>query len=113
RVDRFNSRKQIQGHTGIKASYVAEFNSNVEWFAKVRPLLESGQGLAASVVSPNDWLAQRMIELGWTQKLDRGKLTNAGNLLPAFADPAFDPGRDHTMAWQGWICGIRSEEHTS
>lgn len=103
---RIPSLEQFTEQTGIKASYVAEINSNDEWFAKVRPLLESGQGLAASVVSPTDWLAQRMIELGWTQKLDRGKLSNAGNLLPAFADPAFDPGRDHTMAWQGWICGI-------
>ncbi|MFJ2028640.1 spermidine/putrescine ABC transporter substrate-binding protein [Streptosporangium sp. NPDC087985] len=103
---RIPSLEQFSKKTGIKASYVAEINSNDEWFAKIRPLLESGQGLTASVVSPTDWLAQRMIELGWAEKLDRNKIPNAGNLLPAFADPAFDPGRTHTMAWQGWICGI-------
>jgi spermidine/putrescine transport system substrate-binding protein len=100
------SLAEFEKRTGIKADYLTDINSNDEWFAKVRPLMQSGQGLSSSLISPTDWLAGRFIELGWAEQLDRGKLPNAGNLLDAFARPPFDSGRTHSLAWQGWLAGI-------
>jgi spermidine/putrescine transport system substrate-binding protein len=100
------SLQRFEEETGIKVEYLAEINSNDEWFAKIQPLMKSGQGIEASLVSPTDWLAGRMIELGWAQELDRSKIPNEKNLLDAFASPPFDPDRKYTLPWQGWIAGI-------
>lgn len=97
---------QFQKETGIKVDYVAEINSNDEWFAKIQPLMKSGQGIPASLISPTDWMGGRMIDLGWVQPLNFDKIPNAKNLLPAFAHPPFDPDRKFSLAWQGWIAGI-------
>src|SRR5690606_7103923 len=92
--------------TGIEADYSAEINDNDEWFAKIQPLMKSGQGIDASVVSPTEWMAGRMIGLGWVEELPKDKIPNASNLLPAFTNAPFDPDRKHSLAWQGWLAGI-------
>lgn len=97
---------RFRKETGIKVDYVAEINSNDEWFAKIQPLMKSGQGIPASLVSPTDWMGGRLIDLDWVQPLDFDKIPNAKNLLPAFAHPPFDPDRKFSLAWQGWIAGI-------
>lgn len=97
---------EFEKRTGIHTEYMAEINSNDEWFAKVRPLMSSGQGIDSSVISPTDWMGGRFVDLGWAQELDQSKLSNAGNLLEAFASPAFDPDRAYSLAWQGWLVGI-------
>ena len=97
---------EFEKRTGIHTEYLAEINSNDEWFAKVQPLMSSGQGIEASVISPTDWMGGRFIEKGWAEKLDKSTLKNSGNLQPAFAAPAFDRDRAYSMAWQGWLVGI-------
>lgn len=97
---------RFRKETGIKVDYVAEINSNDEWFAKIQPLMKSGQGITASLLSPTDWMGGRLIDLGWVQPLDFDKIPNSKNLLPAFAHPPFDPDRKFSLAWQGWIAGI-------
>lgn len=100
------SLEQFTKQTGIKADYQAAINDNNEWFAKIQPLMRSGQGIDASVVSPTDWMAHRMIALGWIEKLPKDKIPNAKNLLPVFKDPPFDPHNDYSLTWQGWLSGI-------
>ena len=40
-----------------------------------------------------DWMAARMIGLGWIQPLDAGKIPNLHkNLIPRAAGPAVGPG---------------------
>lgn len=97
---------EFEKRTGIKTDYLAEINSNDEWFAKVQPLMDSGQGIDASVISPTDWMGGRFIDREWAVKLDKSKLGNLDHLLDAFASPAFDPQRDYSLAWQGWLVGI-------
>ena len=97
---------EFESRSGIHVEYLAEINSNDEWFAKVQPLMQGGQGIPASVISPTDWMGGRFISLDWAEKLDKSKIPNAKNLLPAFASPAFDSSRDFSLAWQGWLVGI-------
>lgn len=97
---------EFEKRTGIHVEYLAEINSNDEWFAKVQPLLQGGKGLPSSVISPTDWLGGRFISLEWAEELDKSKIANAKNLLPAFESPAFDPTRTYSLPWQGWLVGI-------
>ncbi len=100
------SLEQFKELTGIHTEYLAEINSNDEWFAKVQPLMQNGQGIPASLVSPTDWMGGRFISLDWAAALDKSKIPNSRNLLPAFESPAFDPSRKYSLPWQGWLVGI-------
>ena len=54
-----------------------------------------------------DWMAARMIELGWIQELDHANIPNVdANLLPNLKDVAFDPGRKYSVPWQSGLTGI-------
>lgn len=97
---------EFEERSGIHVEYLAEINSNDEWFAKVQPLMQGGQGIPASLISPTDWMGGRFISLDWAEKLDKSMIPNAKNLLPAFQSPAFDPTRAYSMPWQGWLVGI-------
>ena len=54
-----------------------------------------------------DWMAGRMIRLGYVQKLDKSALPNVQkNLLPSLRHPDFDKNRDYSAPWQGILAGI-------
>lgn len=103
------SLQQFNKRTGIKAVYKAVINDNNSYYAKIKPLMENHQSIGADVISPTGWMANVMMREGWIQKLDKSQLPNAvKNLIGSevFAHPPFDPKREYTMPWQGWLAGI-------
>jgi spermidine/putrescine transport system substrate-binding protein len=88
--------------TGIRVKYTEDINDNVEFFGKIQPQLAAGQDTGRDLICVTDWLAARMIRLGWVQKLDPALLPNAyANLSPQFRRPDWDPGRSHSYPWAG------------
>ncbi|MET9516968.1 spermidine/putrescine ABC transporter substrate-binding protein [Streptomyces sp. NPDC002994] len=88
--------------TGIKVKYTEDINDNVEFFGKIKPQLAAGQDTGRDLICVTDWLAARMIRLGWAQKLDPANLPNASaNLSAQFRSPDWDPGRAHSYPWTG------------
>ncbi|MER7718151.1 spermidine/putrescine ABC transporter substrate-binding protein [Streptomyces flaveolus] len=88
--------------TGIKVKYTEDINDNNEFFGKIQPQLAAGQETGRDIIVLTDWLAARMIRLGWVQKLDSSNLPHAfANLSPQFRDPDWDPGRAYSYPWQG------------
>ena len=49
---------------------------------------------------PTNWMAARLIELGWTEKLLLDRIPNHKNLEDAYLDLAWDPGATSFMPWQ-------------
>ncbi|MFD6873127.1 MULTISPECIES: spermidine/putrescine ABC transporter substrate-binding protein [unclassified Streptomyces] len=95
-LDEFTKR------TGIKVKYTEDINDNVEFFGKVRPQLAAGQDTGRDLIVVTDWLAARIIRLGWAQKLDPANLPHAyANLIPQFRSPDWDPGRSYSYPWTG------------
>ena len=92
--------------TGIATSYKEDFNDNEEYYAKVRPILSQCRSIGKDIIVPTDWMAGRMIGLGWAAKIDPAKVPNKKNLLDSLAHPSFDPNRDFTMPWQTGMTGI-------
>jgi spermidine/putrescine transport system substrate-binding protein len=92
--------------TGISVKYTEDINDNDQFFGKVRPQLAAGQDTGRDLIVLTDWMAARLIRLGWAQKLDKANLPNARNLTPALVHPGFDPNRDYTMPWQTGLTGI-------
>ncbi|WP_405488322.1 spermidine/putrescine ABC transporter substrate-binding protein [Streptomyces sp. NBC_00096] len=88
--------------TGIKVKYTEDINDNVEFFGKIKPQLAAGQDTGRDLIVVTDWLASRIIRLGWAQKLDPSNLPHAyANLIPQFRNPDWDPGRAHSYPWTG------------
>ncbi|MEW2078172.1 spermidine/putrescine ABC transporter substrate-binding protein [Streptomyces sp. NPDC012403] len=88
--------------TGIKVTYTEDINDNTEFFGKIKPQLAAGQDTGRDIIVLTDWLAARLIRLGWVQKLDPANLPNAfTNLSAQFRNPDWDPGRAYSYPWQG------------
>ncbi|MFD9504588.1 spermidine/putrescine ABC transporter substrate-binding protein [Streptomyces sp. NPDC060035] len=88
--------------TGIKVKYTEDINDNVEFFGKIKPQLAAGQDTGRDLVVVTDWLAARIIRLGWAQKLDPANLPHAfANLSAQFRSPDWDPGRAYSYPWTG------------
>ncbi|MFI1732616.1 spermidine/putrescine ABC transporter substrate-binding protein [Streptomyces acidicola] len=95
-LDRFTRR------TGIKVKYTEDINDNNEFFGKIKPQLAAGQDAGRDIIVLTDWLAGRLIRLGWVQKLDPANLPHAyANLSAQFRSPDWDPGRAYSYPWQG------------
>ncbi|ALO96467.1 polyamine ABC transporter substrate-binding protein [Streptomyces olivaceoviridis] len=88
--------------TGITVNYTEDINDNNEFFGKIKPQLAAGQDTGRDILVLTDWLAARLIRLGWVQKLDPSNLPHAyTNLSPQFRNPDWDPGRAYSYPWQG------------
>lgn len=94
--------------TGIKVNYDEAVNDNIAFFAKIRPDLQQGNytGYDLIVSTDNDPPLTEMIQLGWAIPLNQSMMTNFyANASKLVQDPPFDPGNEHTMAWQsGFTC---------
>jgi spermidine/putrescine transport system substrate-binding protein len=88
--------------TGIAVRYTEDINDNNEFFGKIKPQLAAGQSTGRDLIVLTDWLAARLIRLGWVQKLDPSHLPHAyANLSAQFRTPDWDPGRAYSYPWQG------------
>jgi spermidine/putrescine transport system substrate-binding protein len=82
-------------------------SDNVEFFDKVQPQLARGSSGGRDLFVVTDWMAGKMIQLGYVQKLDKSELGNVdANLLDALREPGFDPKRDFSVPWQSGMAGI-------
>ena len=86
--------------TGIAVRYDL-YASNDELFAKLR---EGNPGY--DVIFPTNDYVERMIVADMLLPLDHSKVPNITNVDPAFADPAFDPGLQHSAPYFWGTVGL-------
>ncbi|SEL41586.1 spermidine/putrescine transport system substrate-binding protein [Blastococcus sp. DSM 46786] len=96
----------FEQQTGLSVAYTEDINSNDEFFGKIAPQLEAGRSTGRDLIVLTDWMAGRMIQLGYVQELDTSNIPNASNLQPAYQDVPFDPGRRYSLPWQSGMTGI-------
>lgn len=99
-VDRF------QEATGISLKYTEAYNDNLEYFAKIQPLLGTGKTIDPDIIVPTQWMAGRLRMLGWLDKLPLAQVPNAANLDDAFKNPPSDPTGEYSLPWQAGTAGI-------
>jgi spermidine/putrescine transport system substrate-binding protein len=96
----------FQEESGISVSYTQDINGNNEFFAKVREPLSRGQSIGRDIIVLTDWMAGRLIRLGYVQELDKENIPNWVNLREDLKNVAFDPGRKYSLVWQSGLTGI-------
>ena len=73
----------------------------------VRNQLADCQPTGRDIMTLTDWMAARMVNLGWLQKLDKTKLPNVeANLVSTLKSPSWDKNRDYSVPWQSGLTGI-------
>lgn len=97
---------RFEEQTGIDVNYMEGVNSNEDWFGRYQPQLAAGDDIGIDIVVLTDYMAARMIRLGYVEAIDHANVPNMENLAPALQSPDFDPNRDYTLPWQSGFTGI-------
>jgi spermidine/putrescine transport system substrate-binding protein len=101
------SLNAFQTKTGIKVTYTEDINDNAEFFGKVQNQLSQCQSTGRDLMVLTDWMAARMIRLGWIQELDPAKLPNVqANLIASLRNRSFDPDNKISIPWQSGLAGL-------
>lgn len=97
----------FQNQTGISVSYTDDINDNAEFYAKVKNQLGACETIDRDMIILTDWMAARMISLGWIQPLDADKVPNLHkNLIEPLRGRAWDPHEKYHAPWQSGLTGI-------
>jgi spermidine/putrescine transport system substrate-binding protein len=97
----------FEEQTGITVSYTDDVNDNIEFFGKIVNQMRACEPIDRDMFMLTDWMAARMINLGWLQRLDHANLPNVeANLLSTLKSPPWDPNRDYSVPWQSGLTGI-------
>ena len=93
--------------TGVKTKYIEDINSYDEFFGKMQPQLTKGESGGRSLMVAGDWLAKKMYDLGYLQKIDHEALEPAfSHLSSAVKPPPNDPNWEYSIPWQGGMTGL-------
>ena len=76
------------------------YDSNEVLHAKLR------SGAVYDLIVPSDYMVTIMIDDGIIAEIQRDAIPNLRNLIPFFADPSFDPGGIHSVAYQWGTTGF-------
>ena len=92
--------------TGISVQYTEDINDNNEFFAKIDEPLKRGQSIDRDIIILTDWMAGRLIQLGYVQPIDDANFPNKKNLLDRLRQVGFDPGRRYSVPWLSVMTGL-------
>ncbi|BCB85074.1 ABC transporter substrate-binding protein [Phytohabitans suffuscus] len=97
----------FQESAGIQVTYTEDVNDNDEFFGKVQNQLSGCQPTDRDIFVLTDWMAARLIRLGWLQKLNKANLPNVqANLLRSLRARPFDKNDEYAVPWQSGLTGI-------
>ncbi|CAN5887113.1 spermidine/putrescine ABC transporter substrate-binding protein [soil metagenome] len=93
--------------TGIDVEYNDDVNDNSDFYGKVRNQLGACESTGRDMFTLTDWMAAKMLGLGWLQELDKANLPNVdANLIKSLRSPSWDPERKYSVPWQSGLTGI-------
>jgi len=96
----------FQTASGLTVDYKENFNDNEEWFAKNKEPLSRKQDIGADLVVPSEFMASRLIGLGWLNPISESRWTNQKNMRADLLNSKADPGRKYTAPYMSGMVGI-------
>ncbi len=111
KVTVYPTLEKFQRQTGISVDYVTDVNDNASFFGIVRNQLATCAPTGRDIMVLTDYMAARVKNLGWLQKLDKQKIPNVvSNLEPNLRHPTWDRNREFSVPWQSGLTGIAYNE---
>jgi len=107
RKDPTSTMRVFQTETGIDVTYNVDINDNSEFYAKIKNQLGGCEAIDRDMIILTDWMAARMIDLGWIQPLEHDNVPNLlENLTKPHRNRAWDPDLTYHAPWQSGLTGI-------
>jgi len=102
------SLDEFTKQTGIDVKYLEVIEDNASFYAKIAPVLKSGQPIGNDIiVITNGFQLTSLIVQDFLVPLWHEKLPNfAANASPSVINPAYDPGNKFTITWQSGMTGM-------
>jgi spermidine/putrescine transport system substrate-binding protein len=92
---------------GIKVNYVEDIQSNEDFFATLAPSLQAGLDTGWDLIVITDYMALRLVDAGWLEKIDPANTpTAAKNLRSALRGLAWDPDQTYHYPYQTFADGV-------
>ena len=92
---------------GVSVNYRSDVNDNVAFFPKVVNQLGSCTPTGRDMFVLTDWMAARMVQMGWIQPMDPARVPNLhNNIISSLRAPDWDPERKYSAPWQAGFAGI-------
>ena len=104
---KFKTLEDFKAKYGTTVNYVESIDDNETFLGTIKPQLEAGQDTGWDMIVMTDWMASRLIRLGWVEQLDLGNMPNvAANLQDVYKNVTWDPTNDHHVPWQSGMTGL-------
>jgi spermidine/putrescine transport system substrate-binding protein len=93
--------------TGYNVEYTEAILDNEDFFGQIQPDLAAGNSTGWDLITPSDWMVERLIRLDYLEPLDLSLLPNLEPNAASYARGLyFDPDNAYSVWWQGGITGI-------
>ena len=103
---KYPTLERFMKESGITATYAEDIDSNDTYYGKIQAQLAAGKDIGQDIITPSDWMSERLIRQGYVQEIDHANIPNIKNLLPELRDVRFDPGRTKSLTWQSGFTGL-------
>lgn len=101
----------FEKHFGVSVEYHTDVTDNTVFFNKVVNQLGACASTGRDMFVLTDWMAARMIQMGWIQPMDPANVPNLHqNIISSLAAPDWDPERKYSAPWQAGFTGIGYNE---
>jgi spermidine/putrescine transport system substrate-binding protein len=100
--------ESFKAEYGIEVNYAnAKIEDNESFVATIRPQLDSGVDTGWDIIVLTDWMAAKLVALGWTEKIDQANTpTAAANVKDNLKGLAWDPDMSFHYPWQSGATGV-------
>jgi spermidine/putrescine transport system substrate-binding protein len=104
---KFPTLEQFKEKYGTTVNYKEVIDDNDTFIGTIQPQLEAGQDTGWDLITVTDWMAARLIRLGWVEQMDIGNMPNVeANLQDVYKNVTWDPTNDHHVPWQSGMTGL-------
>jgi len=91
----------------VKVDYEEKIEDNNSFFATIQPQLVTGLPTGWDMIIVTDWMAGKLINLNWAEKIDQDNVPNCvSNLRDALKGYPWDANNDYHYPWQSGMTGI-------
>jgi len=99
---------------GTKVNYAESINDNEQFFGTISPPLQAGQDTGWDLIVMTDWMAARLVRLGWVETIDTANTPNfTANLSDILRKVDWDPDNNKRAPWQSGMTGIGLNKTTT
>ena len=104
---KFKTLEDFKAKYGTSVNYPENIDDNESFVGTIKPQLQGGQDTGWDIVTLTDWMAARLIRLGWVEQMDLSHMPNVtANLQDVYRNVSWDPTNDHHVPWQSGMTGL-------